>query len=794
MKNKLLIDCQALQGYSLKRGIGKYSINLLNNIFHLLEKDEFVIYLLFNKNLINDYSNRIDEVVLEVTREVAIDVKKIILDLPTKRYKHKNYVNALTLGLSEIGSTSLNDIFFILSNFESDAASGFPNKEISKYMICYDIIPHLFPEIYLQQAKETYYHDFANLYYADKIFTISDTVKNDLVIHAKIDETKLVSIKGGPIYTPQSLKSEEKINENIGNLNNYIFFPGGDDWRKNNEYVVKNFISFIKKFNIDLKLVILSNYSTYSQTNILKFCPNELISKIIFAGYVNDSELNYLYEHAKLIIFPSKAEGLGLPVLEAVSYMKPIITSNLEIFTEISSKAFYYCNPFQEESLLASFENAMRDNFILSTKKKNEYANILNNYMWEKSAGKFLIEARKSGQKRVPVIRKKIAIFGPILTSYSGIGKYCESLIYNLSKYAEVTYYYDDGFYANEYRQTTMEYAFDIKDIREINLNQLKSFDTIIYNLGNNEFHISMLKYVLAYPGYVILHDIKLDGLYFLANRAETINRRIFLNEKKITKIIRNENYLYSIIKSSIGIIVHSKFAENEVKKIDPQANVFVLDLIIEVPVKSDKFNGTNICVGLAGVLGESKGISQFSKIANEFEKYDNLSFKIFGFDPYKRIVSDSINRTKNCQLKVNLTDWEWEYELQSLSLMVNFRSVYRGETSYTLLSAMKYGVPTVVKDIGWFAEIPSKCVIKINRFNEISNIIKGLIKDRDIYNNIGNNGYKLIRADYSRTSFIKQLIRIISKKYTNKPYKRITKLKGYVILNNKGLIRSLEG
>ncbi len=65
----------------------------------------------------------------------------------------------------------------------------------------------------------------------------------------------------------------------------------------------------------------------------LKFINENLLTQhVVFAGYVSDDDLFWLYNNCLLNIYFSIYEGFGMPVLEALSANALTITSNTPAF------------------------------------------------------------------------------------------------------------------------------------------------------------------------------------------------------------------------------------------------------------------------------------------------------------------------------------------------------------------------------------------------------------------------------------------------------------------------------
>jgi glycosyltransferase involved in cell wall biosynthesis len=72
---------------------------------------------------------------------------------------------------------------------------------------------------------------------------------------------------------------------------------------------------------------------------------------IIQLGYVDDTTLQWLYQHCFAFIYPSLFEGFGLPVLEAMSLGVPVIASRVTSIPEIVGEAGILVDPQREDMI-----------------------------------------------------------------------------------------------------------------------------------------------------------------------------------------------------------------------------------------------------------------------------------------------------------------------------------------------------------------------------------------------------------------------------------------------------------
>ncbi len=379
----LFIDGQVFQSAAWDRGMGKYSLELIRALMNLKDLPYKDIYLIFTKNM------PLDTEVKNTVKKIAPAIHQVSVDLqvpidPCKvdilKMQQANEATLAKFIASRSSGTTDEVDYMILSLFIDQVCSVFPEKS-RKILLFYDLIPFQYHERYSQLcAYNNYLGRFRTLFQADLIFTISQSVADDVALNLGIAQTKLFSIDGAPIKRDH----HEPTKPDIALPTRYVLMPSGDEIRKNNVRAVQGFEEYIQRSkDRDLKLIITSRFEEKTKEEL-----NSLSANIIFAGNVKESELAWLYTHAELVLFVSEYEGLGLPVLEAVEANKPMVCSNLSVFNEISEKAFYFANQFDTASISDLLGDALsgKDYGL----KHKEYPSILERYTWSNTAQKAL--------------------------------------------------------------------------------------------------------------------------------------------------------------------------------------------------------------------------------------------------------------------------------------------------------------------------------------------------------------------------------------------------------------------
>ncbi|MCP2605311.1 glycosyltransferase family 4 protein, partial [Candidatus Aminicenantes bacterium AH-873-B07] len=189
---------------------------------------------------------------------------------------------------------------------------------------------------------------------ADKVITGSNFSKNDIISNYKINSQKIEVIPYGVSSSFKPIKNEEKIKKVLKKYTvtgEYILTVGRLNPRKNLLSLVKAYNILKKNKKIPHKLVIVGKEDYNSKETIQFIKKMDCYKDIIFTGFAKDEDLPYLYNGADIFVYPSLFEGVGLPVLEAMSCGVPVITSNTTALKEIIGNAGIAINPFNIDEI-----------------------------------------------------------------------------------------------------------------------------------------------------------------------------------------------------------------------------------------------------------------------------------------------------------------------------------------------------------------------------------------------------------------------------------------------------------
>ncbi len=208
--------------------------------------------------------------------------------------------------------------------------------------------------------------------HAARIIAVSKTVGKDIsgryegvsekitVIPEGIDEIFLEPSKNKPVH------------------HSYFLYVGNAYPHKNLDTLMRAYGIFSTSIQKPPRLILVGKKDIFYQ-RLMKETQDRNIQ---FYGHANDETLAGLYRHALALIFPSKAEGFGLPVLEAYAQSCPLILSDLPVFHDTVGDHASYFDADDIETLTGLMKKAVR---ARAAGGKPDAA-LLDKFSWKKCA------------------------------------------------------------------------------------------------------------------------------------------------------------------------------------------------------------------------------------------------------------------------------------------------------------------------------------------------------------------------------------------------------------------------
>ncbi|HJX02206.1 MAG TPA: glycosyltransferase family 1 protein [Candidatus Humimicrobiaceae bacterium] len=195
---------------------------------------------------------------------------------------------------------------------------------------------------------------------AVKIIAPSMTVRGEIKDYFKINRDKIaVTYEGLDSVYKSTLTPNLNINSfELGNR--YFVYTGNAYPHKNLENLIDATSYLNRHMGLSVNLVIIGSRTVFLEK--LKFYIEKTGANnyVKLLGYIQDEYLKLIYRNSVAFVFPSLAEGFGLPGIEAMASGTLVLASDIPVFKEIYKDNVLYFNPHDYRSIAKTMKDVMK--------------------------------------------------------------------------------------------------------------------------------------------------------------------------------------------------------------------------------------------------------------------------------------------------------------------------------------------------------------------------------------------------------------------------------------------------
>ena len=228
----------------------------------------------------------------------------------------------------------------------------------------------------------------------NKITTLSEDAKSEISKYLFVPPEKIEVLYPAPQFIDDEIlsTSEDEILKHYALDRQYLLYIGQIGYKKNLDTLIKAY-KIAKEKNPDLPILYMvgPKYYLSDASEIFDLIDNlNLEQDIIYWGAVPKSDLQIILQNAKMLLFPSKHEGFGIPLVEAMKFGVPVISSNTSVMPEVLNSAGMLVDDYMSPKAWADQILHLHENIeeqALLIKKGKQRAHF---FSWEKTAKKLV--------------------------------------------------------------------------------------------------------------------------------------------------------------------------------------------------------------------------------------------------------------------------------------------------------------------------------------------------------------------------------------------------------------------
>lgn len=210
---------------------------------------------------------------------------------------------------------------------------------------------------------------------AAQVIAVSEATKRDVLEHFPIGPDRVTVVHHGvdrDRYRPAPDEDVARIRTRHRLDGPYLLFVGGIEPRKNLPALVRAYAMLEDRpyLVIGGPAVPWSPRGRPEMIEALAELPDEVRARVRFTGFLREEDKIPLLTGAEALVFPSRYEGFGMPLLEAMACGTPIVTSGVSALPEVAGDAAVYVDPDEPEDIARGMRTVLEDEALRAALRK----------------------------------------------------------------------------------------------------------------------------------------------------------------------------------------------------------------------------------------------------------------------------------------------------------------------------------------------------------------------------------------------------------------------------------------
>ncbi|MGH2718917.1 MAG: glycosyltransferase, partial [Actinomycetota bacterium] len=620
----------------------------------------------------------------------------------------------------------------------------------------YDLIPFRFPEQYLTPpgTAERYHRTLRMLWRDGRLLAISDTARDDAVRllgapRERIDRAWPVPDEVfRPLPAHQLGKLLTVLASRVRIPERFVLTVSHLHHSKNLGTLLAGYAELPATLRTVLPLVVCCHLDPPGVAALRARASRLGIGDdVVITGHVSDLELAALYNQATLVVHPSRLEGFGYPVAEAMACGTAVVTTTAPALPEVAGDAAVLVDPEDPAAFAGAIATLARNHSARQELIERGFAQVAQFNTAQLATATLDSYRAAVAHPPAPPAGPRIALWTPLPPAMSGIADYSAELLGALEPRCDVEVFVDGGYLPPEplLRDHTIHHfsAFDRRDAQQ-------RFDAVVYQIGASPLHRYMAEPMRRRPGIAVLHDLLWSNVVYSGSvqpdgRAPAFEAALVeLYGKEALTVMESYDFgdhvrlwdffarypmLDTVVAPSLAQIVHVNLAAEHLRASYPGCDPYVVQMGVADPFaqpgvpdpyatrKDLGIDPSRFIVGIFGIVHPAKRVEACVRavgqiVAEGLDAVLLIAGPVYDSDYTGELMglARRLGIAGNIVMTHRLSPEAFAAHLITVDVVVNLRTRMHHHMSAVVLRAIAAARPIVISDLPEWDFPPAFC------------------------------------------------------------------------------------